>query len=160
MRKFSIYEEVHLTKKTKKCYLTTYKKDGFEMGFGKKGVYKGHSHEFFTDVIFSFEGIHSSNYCGDKLTSNLIIAPSRSYLGEVTIGDFYFIKFCDLNEEVIFPEKVETILSENDLITGKLGKKYTFPWYKRKGLRSEIHFSFSNELLLITIGKDKIEISE
>jgi hypothetical protein len=90
-----------------KRYLSSYKLDGFELGFGRRGTYSGHSHLYFTDLLFSPGGVSFSG--NDKTQkANLVIVPRETLLSDVLIGNFCFLKFCEYPLRVTFPEKMES----------------------------------------------------
>ncbi len=158
MKKYSINSILSLSKKGVKPYLTSYNNDGYELGFGPSGLYEGHSHMFFTDILFSFDPIFTSDYKGSPVSGNLIIAPNSCYLGDVTISNFFFLKFCTLNTNVQFPEKVDSIISENKLVKGEKNISYNYDIYKTINHHERIHLVFNENALFIRIGSEEIEI--
>ncbi len=111
-----------------KRYVTAYKDVGFELGFGRGGVYRGHSHLRLIDLIFSPDGVRC---IGGNSTDakTLVIAPARTFLPDIEIGNFMFLKFCPDDGEVTLPEKVYEELWEGQILSYADRAQLTFSWY-------------------------------
>jgi len=152
-----VIDEFH-SNETKR-YLSLYKDVGFELGFGKAGNYEGHSHHYFTDVLYSPKPILTSDISGKLLESKLIIAPHKAYLGDVSIGNFFFIKFSTTADKVQLPDKTSEILSDKKLIVGKNGGSYTFDWFKGHTSKKElVKIDLGNDYLKMEIGGESYTI--
>lgn len=136
-----------------KRYSTAYKDVGFELGFGRGGAYKGHSHLRFIDLMFSPDRIL---WCGDESreANTMVIAPPRTYLPDVETGDFVFLKFCPDGGEVILPDKVNEALYEQQILTFTDEARLTFPWYTHpRAERQNVEVTLHGTELTIEMGR-------
>lgn len=119
-----------------KQYSKLYHEDGYEIGFGKGGKYPGHSHLYFYDIMFSPLGIELV-VNGKQAKGNLLIVPPRTYMEDVTLGDFFFLKFSPTNITVPVPEKVDERLQEGELMLFPL-QRYdsSYPFFEKKDVSS------------------------
>ena len=114
-----------------KKYLASYDKDGYECGIGYAGHYNGHSHIFYTDIMFSPSKI-KINHKNEDIECDMLVVPPRTYMNDVTIGDFFFIKFCEKQEDVILPDKTTKVLNENDLQFVNYSGMLFYKYYENK----------------------------
>lgn len=113
-----------------KIYLTLYANNGYELGFGKGGSYKGHSHLYFYDILFSPDGIYLGNKYKEKKTYYFICIPPRTYMNDIRIGNFFFLKFCPTNEKFLLPEKTNRIMYEGEIKMYTDAVQFDSVWYK------------------------------
>ncbi|MFJ1491671.1 hypothetical protein [Capnocytophaga canis] len=136
-----------------KSYNVEYAKNGYELGFGRKGCYEGHSHYFFYDVLFSPDGIDIKD---EKLGDNcyMIITPPRTFMNDIRIGNFFFLKFCPTNNIFEVPEKTSRILSEGKIKIFSNAMQFDSIWYKSPYVKGHIwmeatldylHINFNNQ---------------
>ena len=145
---------------TDKVYLTTYREHGYELGFGKGGSYPGHSHLYFQDIFISYEKIQSSDAHSVSIRDTLLLIPPQTYLGDVVCGDFFFIKFCPSQETVVFPEKVDDVMTKGTMIHTSSAFEITFPFYKSKSDgKQEVKVQLKDDVLLLTVGSDEYKIT-
>lgn len=129
------------------------------MGFGRGGSYKGHSHIYFLDLILSFTKLHCSDIIAKNISNELIIVPPKTYLGTVTCGDFFFIKFCPNPQTVIFPEKINDALTEGTIIHSSKDFEQSYPMYINANCEKQNVFIHLHEgVLRLTIGNNKYQI--
>lgn len=149
---FNIQKQLSLLGENQnKSYLTKYKIDGYEIGFGKKGRYLGHSHFHFYDVMFSPEGIKTKSITGKAISNNLIVIQPKTYMDNVTLGDFFFIKFCPSAEKVNLPDKTNLKLNEGKIFSYDSVEKLNFTWYKSPTKKNKINLSLVDSKLIICI---------
>lgn len=155
MKAFDIKEEIMKLKSNEsKVYYYLYEEAGFELGFGKGGKYPGHSHLFFCDILYSPKPISTFNADGTKLNGNLIVIPPKTYLGDVTIDNFFFIKFCPTNELVTIPDKIDSIENEDSIKCFSNKAKIEFSWYKKSiSEKSFFILDYKNNELTINLGE-------
>jgi|AntRauTorckE5430_2_1112549.scaffolds.fasta_scaffold03123_3 hypothetical protein len=127
----------------------------YELGFGRRGLYKGHSHLFFTDVLFSPTGI---KIYGIDQVWNCVIVPPRTYLPDVEIGDFFFIKFCHDLSEFSPPEKVSYKIFDDEvyLLNNKSSSYLTTYGFQNRLNNIEISLLKDMTELLISYSNVKI----
>lgn len=155
MRTYSIQDEVlKFNPDIVKVYYYLYADSGFELGFGKAGKYSGHSHKYFSDILFSKKQISTTDADGKIISGNLIIIPPKTYLGEVIIDDFFFLKISPTNTKIILPDKIENVLSEGKILCYSNSVIIEIPWFKNY-LSNELFLtiSFNEEFLKIQIGE-------
>lgn len=162
MKRYSIDIEISKLKADQsKVYHYLYADSGFELGFGKAGIYSGHSHLFFCDVLFSAKPISTIDANGKSISGHLIVIPPRTYLGKVVTEDFFFIKFCPTSETVLLPDKRDEIMTKGviEVFSGNAMKE--IPWYK-KNSSSElaVAFNLQNKKLNIKIGETEFIIDK
>jgi hypothetical protein len=144
-----------------KLYLTDYASYGYEMGFGEEGHYQGHSHKYFYDIIFSpnnnilIKNEPSRNNC------YLSIIPPRTFMNDIKVGKFFFLKFCPTNDIFNVPEKTNRILNDSKVKLVCKKANFCFPWYPKPYLKHDIwihaqphslEINFSNKHKLRIIG--------
>lgn len=140
-----------------KTYLSSYTKDGYEIGFGKQGKYKGHSHYFFYDILFSPDFIFIGN---EKLVNSyMAIIPPRTFMDDVEIGDFFFLKFCPSNHTFSVPEKTNDKLDEGKIKLIAENEKFHSTWFKNPLSSGDIWINANrNEIEINFNNKDKLKI--
>lgn len=144
-----------------KVYHYCYDKSGFELGFGKAGVYSGHSHLFFCDVLFSEKPILTIDSDGKFISGKLLVIPPRTYMGEVVIDDFFFIKFCPTSEIVVLPDKKNEIMKDGIIEAFTENAFIQFPWYKKTStIKFSVILNFQHEKLNILIGETELVIKK
>ena len=147
-----------LSEGEKKIYLFSYAKNGFEMGFGKEGRYSGHSHLHYFDIMFAANGYHlyeSEINSGAK--PQLIVVPPRTFLPEIYISEFFFLKFIPSKGHFTIPDKVDLKLNDGTISTFDSITQLQFPWYKSaESERSEIALSFGSSELTVRLGDEKL----
>lgn len=153
---YSINQQINaLANDQEKEYLTLYVNEGYEIGFGRSGKYQGHSHLFFYDILFSLDGITTSDHKGNMIKSNIIIVPPRTYLGDVITGDFFFFKFCPTKDKVPIPDKVEKELTDNTIKVLTNEWSGEFCWYPSENSKEKtIYFDYKINSLHIEIEKE------
>lgn len=159
MKTLSIKEIIQSLSGTDKVYLTTYNNEGYELGFGEGGFYKGHSHYFFYDILFSPDKLFIKN---EKKTPNnfLAIIPPRTFMNDVEIGNFFFIKFCPTNDSFLLPEKTDDVL-----LSGKKIDIYSdpiqldFTWFKTQHEKLNINIvAEPNDLIITFENNEKLKV--
>jgi len=151
MNRYEIDKEVKsLPTNKSKSYYFLYHESGFEFGFGKGGYYKGHSHLYFYDILFSKTPISTKNHQGNKIYDTLIIIPPRTFLDDVIIDDFFFIKFCPNNSKFELPEKVDYIIKDGTILSNSHDFEIKIPWFK--SYQSEESF------ILVTLKNNELKI--
>ncbi|MES2669682.1 MAG: hypothetical protein V4673_04585 [Pseudomonadota bacterium] len=150
MPALSIFDQVSsFNDRQDKVYLTSYHENGFEIGFGRQGSYSGHSHLRFVDIIFSPAGIRYDGAHAD-IPPALVVVPARTYLPDVTIGLFGFLKFCQDGGPIDFPEKVDYQLNEGKVLAFIDQAKITFPWYRKPGAKpGEVILTLAHDVFTI-----------
>lgn len=155
MQTFSINDIIRTIKEENKTYLTNYYEKGYEIGFGKGGNYKGHSHLFFYDILFSPQKmfIKDENNMHDCYLS---IIPPRSFMNDIKIGDFFFFKFCPTCDSFCLPEKTDKILHESSV--GFFTKEASFYscWYRNPNLKQSIWIDATPESLIVNFNNEEI----
>lgn len=154
MPELSIAREIaSLPATADKRYDTAYRDAGFEFGFGRAGAYRGHSHLRFIDLIFAPDGVRGLRGAAASGASTLVIAPARSYLPDVELGDFAFLKFCPDDGEVRLPDKVDDELHEQPILAYAGTARLTFPWYAHpRAERQQVEVTLAGTRLTLTIG--------
>ena len=146
-----------LGRTNKKNYTHLYPEYGYEMGVGFAGEYPGHTHLFFNDIIFSPNGIYSTDTYGRVSFGELFVVPSRTYFQSVRLGDFFFMKFCSDNKFVVLPDKVDTIMSEGAVESHSNEAQIKFDWFKKNdSVKESILFFLKNKVLGIEIGSSQV----
>lgn len=149
---FDIKTEIDKLEDTSKDYKYLYKDFGFELGFGKKGQYKGHSHYCFCDIMLS-KNILTKDYFGGKKKGQLLIVPPLTFMDDVTIDDFFFLKFCPTSKKVDLPDKTNAKLNDNKIQSYENCASLKFDWYKTSSEKSKLEIKLiENELSLNFIG--------
>jgi hypothetical protein len=159
MKLLTLSEEIKsIEEYEQKKYLTLYKDVGYELGFGRRGQYKGHSHKFFHDILFSPKGFSFINNEGKYEIGKVMIVPQMTYMNDIDINDFFFVKFCTTDDYFDLPEK-----SEEKVYCGTIGCydfefNIEYPWYKKPNsklsnlkisyFRKELHLYFNKKLIL------------
>ncbi|MDR1202066.1 MAG: hypothetical protein LBL58_10635 [Tannerellaceae bacterium] len=160
MEIISIKNIVKSLDRTNKIYLTTYDNEGYELGFGKSGYYKGHSHYFFYDILFSPHKLLIKNK-KNLSDSFLAVVPPRTFMNDVEIGDFFFIKFCPTNENFSLPEKTDIILNEGEIEIYSKPTLLNFTCFKTRYDKINISISAEADNLVIKFhDSKKIKIVE
>ena len=155
MISFNIKKEIAKFKSIElKEYHFLYENSGFEMGFGMSGVYPGHSHLYFCDILFSPLPISTSDADGKAVFGNLIVIPPKTFLGEVKTDDFFFMKFSTTNEFITLPDKIESI-ERSGVISSFIEIGHVkLPWYRNHlSEESFIEIDYKNSGLLIKYGQ-------
>jgi len=154
MKILSINNIIQSLDGTDKVYLTTYNNEGYELGFGKSGFYKGHSHYFFYDILFSPDKLFIEN---EKKIPNgfLAVIPPRTFMNDVKIGNFFFIKFCPTNDMFLLPEKTDTILNEGKITIYSNPTQLDFTWFKITDNKLKINIIAEQNNLIITFDNNK-----
>jgi len=158
MEVLSISKIIKRLKEKDKVYLTNYHNNGYELGFGKRGFYKGHSHYFFYDILFSPYKLIVSN---EQTPQNnfLLVVPPRTFMNDIEIGDFFFLKFCPTNETFLLPEKTDEVLKEGKIIMHSSATQLSFSWFKTPNIQSKININAKpNELIITFNNHNKIKI--
>lgn len=160
MIKYNINRELSkLNSETNKIYIYTYKLHGFEFGFGRKGIYTGHSHIYFYDIIFSKSEILSRDLDMKMIKGNLIVIPPQTYINEVIIDDFFFLKFCPSMDKVMIPDKTNNKLNKGVIQCFDRSVNLDFNWYKNpESSVSNINLSLSDNNLTLCISEDIFNI--
>lgn len=160
MKILSIKDIVQSLDGRDKIYLTTYDNEGYELGFGKGGFYKGHSHYFFYDILFSPDKLFIKNE-RNLPNSFLAVAPPRTFMNDIEIGNFFFIKFCPTNDNFLLPEKTDTVLKEGIIEIYSNPIQLNFTWFKNSYNKLNISAVAERNNLIITFGNnEKIKIIE
>jgi len=156
MIKYKINSEISkLNSETNKVYIYTYKLHGFEFGFGRKGIYSGHSHIYFYDIIFSKSEISSLDLNKNMIKGNLIVIPPQTYINEVIVDDFFFLKFCPSLDNVMIPEKTNNRLNKGIIQCFDKSINLNFSWYKNlESSESTIKLTLSDNSLTLRIGEE------
>ena len=158
MKVLSISKNIKRLKEKDKVYLTTYHNNGYELGFGKGGFYKGHSHYFFYDILFSPYKLIVSNEQTSK-NNFLLVVPPRTFMNDIEIGDFFFLKFCPTNDTFLLPEKTDEILKEGKILMYSVATQLNFSWFKTPNNQSKINIDAKHSHLVITFNNhNKIKI--
>ncbi len=149
---FNIKTEIDKLKDDNKVYKYLYKDYGFELGFGKKGQYEGHSHYCFCDLMFS-KNILTKDYFGEKKKGRLLIVPPLTFMDNVFIEDFFFLKFCPTDKKVDLPDKTNSKLNENKIQSYEDFTLIEIDWYKTSFEKSTLKIKLNkNELSLNFVG--------
>lgn len=141
-----------------KLYTALYPEKGYELGFGKGGRYEGHSHLFYYDIMFSPDGIvlndeEPNNDCFIK------IVPPRTYMNDVRIGNFFFLKFCPTADTFHLPEKSNCVLSEGAILSYSEAMQFDSIWYKTPKNKGHIWIEATPDFLDINFdNQQKIRI--
>jgi hypothetical protein len=91
-----------------KAYLWTMAVHGIEMGVGRSGYYAAHAHRNMVDVIFSPDGMRSSDPSSRGFVSgSLLVALPGTWFGPVISGNFFFIKFYCYKNRSGVPDKID-----------------------------------------------------
>ena len=137
-----------------KIYLSLYKNKGYELGFGKAGFYKGHSHKYFYDLLYSPEKIILKDR---NLSENnyLLVVPPKTFMSDIEIGNFFFLKFCPSNDFFSPPEKTQEVLTEGELDLYSSPIKLRFTWYKTSKNKSSLSIDAQIEQVIISFGDVK-----
>lgn len=160
MKILSINRIIRSLYETDKVYLTTYIDDGYELGFGKRGLYKGHSHYFFYDILFSPEKLIIKNE-NNIPSCFLAVVPPKTFMSDVEIGDFFFIKFCPTNDNFSLPEKTNIILNEGKIELYSNPTELNFRWFKTVDEKLSLNMVAEQNNLTITFNNNvKIKIIE
>jgi|GEM_PF-6763367 len=143
-----------------KIYQTTYDEDGYEIGFGRAGNYKGHSHIHFYDIIYTPNGFIIKDLHNSPLSGKLLVVPPRTWLSDITLNDFFFIKFCGESGLISVPDKVDYFQNESNLIILNSYESISLPWYSSPfGEKSYIKFELIENSFIITFdNKNKLQI--
>lgn len=145
---FDIKTEIDKLSESNKNYKYLYNDFGFELGFGKKGQYKGHSHYCFCDLMLS-KNILTKDYFGNKKQGQLLIVPPLTFMDNVTIDDFFFLKFCPTNIKVDLPDKTDEKLNDNKIQSYKNFASLKIDWFKTMSEKSTLEINLNkNELRL------------
>jgi hypothetical protein len=115
-----------------KKYVMLYHQAGFELGFGRSGVYRGHSHLFFVDVLFSPGGIQFVDI-NQTEPIRLVIVPPRTSFPHVETCDFAFLKFCPDRQIVELPDKVDSGHSDFSMSAYFERAHVISPWHPYPG---------------------------
>lgn len=138
-----------------KIYLTTYEDDGYELGFGKAGKYKGHSHLHFYDIIYSPKGFMTKDSYQSDLEGNLLIVPPRTWMNDIELNDFFFIKFCNESGLINVPEKVDFFQNESKVSLLMHNESTCLPWFPSgTSNMKNIEFVLSNKSLIIVFNNN------
>jgi hypothetical protein len=105
-----------LTPSKTKVYQRLYDTFGYELGVGRAGSYPGHAHLYFCDLMFSPTGIRTAADDSTPVRGRLVVVPPRTYFGDTTIGDFFFLKFCPYPGPISVPDKIDTHVKEGPIL--------------------------------------------
>lgn len=147
------HEILSLPEGMDKRYDTTYEDVGFELGFGRGGAFRGHSHLRFVDLIFAPDGLRCTG--SESLhAKTLVVVPARTFLPDIETGDFMFLKFCPDQGEVSLPDKVYEELHEQNIIACSDHATLTFSWYAHSRAKCEkVEVTLFGSELRIEIGR-------
>lgn len=158
MKVLSISKMLEVNKDHLKYYMTTYVKNGYELGFGRGGCYEGHSHLFFYDILFSPDGIEIKNEESNN-KCYMAIAPPRTFMNDIRIGDFFFLKFCSTNDIFQVPEKTLMVLREGNISFFSDVMQFDSIWFKSPNIKRHIWIEATPECLDINFNnQQKIRI--
>ena len=129
MKTVSIKEMIEGSSTCQKFYDALYSENGYESGFGRGGCYTGHSHRFFYDILFSPDGIHLKDDDSGK-KHFIVIVPPRTFMDDVRIGDFFFIKFCPTSDSFQVTEKTNSVLREGIVMPYSEAMRFDSVWYR------------------------------
>lgn len=130
MTLISIDHKLNLTpKEHAKNYMVLFNGNDYEMGVGRAGCYEGHSHYCFTDLLFSPNGIRCNNKGIESNFGRLLITPKKTFMPNISIGNFFFLKFSTICQNVILPDKTAEVLTEGSIESYVSNIKLVFPWY-------------------------------
>lgn len=111
-----------------KTYLTSYQTNGYELGFGRAGIYEGHAHTTFWDIVFAPDGFTGTDAKGGTWKGRFLALPPRTYFGEIRLGDFFFLKFSPVPYAFVLPDKTYERLREGNPIVDP-ARTLSFEWY-------------------------------
>lgn len=130
MKLLSIDDELNLMpKKQAKNYMVLFKGNNYEMGVGRAGCYEGHSHYSLTDLLFSPNGITCETKDVELNFSRLLVVPRKTYMPKVSIGNFFFLKFSTIRQNIIIPDKTTEVFVEGSIGSYFSRASLEFPWY-------------------------------
>lgn len=155
MKKYNIKKVVsQFDDKQSKIYMSTYNELGFEYGFGKGGYYSGHSHYYFCDIMFSKSKIITSSIENKLIEDKLVIVPPRTYMADVEINDFFFLKFSPNSGKIKVPDKTEEKLNLGVIKSTSATYNCTLSWFDMNQRESKITMRFDGKELLLTFGNE------
>ena len=155
MKTLSIREMIEGSSDCLKSYKVLYPEKGYELGFGKGGCYEGHSHLYFYDILFSPDGIYLED--GEAGKKNYItIVPPRTFMSDVRIGDFFFIKFCPTDDTFQVPEKTKSVLKEGTVMSYSEAMRFDSVWYKTPNTKGHIWLEATPHYLDINFDNQQI----
>jgi hypothetical protein len=161
MTSYSISAQIiFLSQSISKTYLTLYPNDGYELGFGRAGQYKGHSHLQFYDLLFSLKGLRSLDPVEMLPKGSLLVIQPKTYLPDIDIGDFFFLKFSPDPGPFKIPDKVVDRYHEGGIIGASEGFEKEFKWFPTIGGReSRIKLKLTIDRLTIQLGEKEITVT-
>ena len=112
-----------------KVYQRLYDTFGYELGIGRRGVYPGHAHLHFCDLMFSPDGIATGAKDGTSVNGRLVVVPPRTYFSDTTIADFFFVKFCPDPGPIMVPDKIGTLVNEGRILVFETAADIQLTWF-------------------------------
>lgn len=128
------------------------------MGFGRAGIYSGHAHRAFCDIVFAPDGLAVTTSMQTNAGQLFILSPRTHYEG-ITTADFWFLKFSPDARPLSLPDKIDMRMAEGiaEVMSGAAERE--FDWFPHpEQPRRTIRLTLVARRLVVQLGDVRLEV--